>query len=186
MSDAASDRPRTATAPRRLRKLLIGGAIALLLGAAVGLGLYWYDWRSAREGWRVEVRHEPYMKVKAAFLEDIEAGRLDAAYQVTTDSFRRRVGREEFEARAGRYRAFKQRPAVNPRESDLSGPAGGDDQRTNQMITADTWEDADGSQLRVSVTVVQEADSFFYRRPPPLRVEEFTVSEVSPKGAGKP
>jgi hypothetical protein len=187
MSDAASERPRTTDPPRRGRRLLIGGTAALLSVAAVGLGLYWYEWKTAREGWRVEARMEPYGKVRAAFLEDIEAGRVDTAYDATTDAFKGRVGREEFEARAGRYRAFKQRPGIRPDEAGASGPGGGGDPRTtNQMMTRDTWADADGRRLRVSVTVVQEADSFFYRRPPPLRVGEFTADELPPAAPGKP
>jgi hypothetical protein len=59
-------------------------------------------------------------------------------------------------------------------------------QRSNQMSASNTWADAGGNELRVSVTVVQEEDSFFYRRPPPLRVGEFTVGEVTPKAPGKP
>jgi hypothetical protein len=54
------------------------------------------------------------------------------------------------------------------------------------MSATNTWADAGGNQLSVSVTVVQEADSFFYRRPPPLWVGEFTVGEVTLKAAGKP
>jgi hypothetical protein len=165
---------------------VIGGTVALLLAAVVGLAIYWDNWRSARENWQVPTRTEPYLKVHAAFLEDIEAGRTDAAYQATTDSFRKRVGRDEFEARAARYRAFKQRAGVAIKESDIRGPAGGDVPRTNQMSATNTCEDAGGEQLRDSVIVVQEADSFFRRHPPPLRVEEFTVGEVTPKGRGKP
>jgi hypothetical protein len=186
MSNAGRDGPRAGARPRWTRRLAIGGVIALLLAGAVGLGLYWYDWKSARENWQVPTRTEPYLKVHASFLEDIEAGRTDAAYQATTDSFRKRVGRDDFDARAARYRAFKQRAGVAIKESDIAGPVGGDVQRTNQMIATNTWEDAGGEQLQDSVTVVQEADSFFYRRPPPLRVGEFTVGEVTPKGRGKP
>jgi hypothetical protein len=78
-----------------------------------------------------------------------------------------------------------QRAGVAIGESDITGPVGGDVQRTNQMSATNTWEDAGGHQLRVSVTVVQEADSFLYRRPPPLRVGEFTVEGPTPKAAGK-
>jgi hypothetical protein len=143
------------------------------------------EWKSARENWQIPTSTVPYSKVVATFLEDIEAGRLDAAHGSTRDSFRKRVGREEFEARAGRYRAFMQRPGITLWESDITGPVGGDVQRTNQMSATNTWADARGNQMRVLVTVVQEADSFFYRRPPPLRVGEFTVVEVPPKAAGK-
>ena len=186
MSNAGRDGPRAGAGPRWARRLVIGGVIALLVVGAVGLAIYWDNWRSARENWQVPTRTEPYLKVHAAFLEDIEAGRTDVAYQATTDSFRKRVGRDEFEARAARYRAFKQRAGVTIKESDIRGPVGGDIPRTNQMSSTNTWADAGGEQLRDSVTVVQEADSFFLRRPPPLRVGEFTVGEVTPKGRGKP
>jgi hypothetical protein len=84
--------------------LVIGGTVAALLAAVVGLAIFWANWRSARENWQVPTRTEPYLKVHATFLEDIEAGRTDAAYQATTDSFRKRVGWDEFETRAGRRR----------------------------------------------------------------------------------
>jgi hypothetical protein len=164
---------------------VIGSVVVLLSVGAAGLALYWYDWNSARENWHVPTSTEPYLKVHRAFLEDIEAGRTDAAYQATTDSFRKRVGRDEFEAQAARYRAFKQRIGVEIKESDFAGPVGGDVQRTNQMIATNKWADAGGNELPVSVTVVQEADSFFYRRPPPLRVGEFSAGEVTPKAGGK-
>jgi hypothetical protein len=54
------------------------------------------------------------------------------------------------------------------------------------MTTRDTWTDADGRRLRVTVTVAQEADSFWYRRPPPLRVGEFAADELPPEAPGKP
>jgi hypothetical protein len=91
---------------------MIGGVIVLLVVGAVGLVVYWMEWKSARENWAIPTSTVPYSKVLATFLEDIEAGRVDAAYGSTTDSFRKRVGREAFEARAGRYRAFMQRAGL--------------------------------------------------------------------------
>jgi hypothetical protein len=174
MSNTGSEAPRPGTPPGRGRRLVIGGVIALLLAGAVGLGLYWYDWKSARTNWPAQT-HDAYLKVQGAFMGDIEAGRLDSAYQSMTDSFRKRVSREAFGERAGRYRAFKQRAGVAAVEA-----------RSNGGATAFTLRDGDGNQLEVSVTVVQEEDSFLYRRPPPLRVGEFTVGEVTPKAPGNP
>jgi hypothetical protein len=187
-SGTSSDEPRLVVLGRRT-------AVALLLVAAVaaiGLGLYWLDWRNSREGWKVETNHEPYLKVRRAFLADVEASRLDAAYEATTHRFRELHGRAEFEAAVRRFREFRERPGArneageNPRVillpiGDMGNKQGARGEQFSVFLS-DTWVAADGSRLRVSVTVVQGPDSFFYRRPPPIGVDYFSVSYVDKEG----
>jgi len=182
MSNMARDGPRRTVGPRRKRRLVIG-LVALLLLAGVGLVYYWVDWKTARQG-RPQSSGD-YQKVQHAFLDDIEADRLDAAYRSTTASFQRQVSRAAFEERVRRYLAFKRKPGTQGIEGGVSGPTGGDYRGPNQMAFTGAWEDGEGSRLQMSVTVVQE-DSILYRRPPPPRVGEFTVEEVPPKAPGKP
>src|SRR4051794_629783 len=151
--------------------LVVLAALAVL--AAGGLFYYWMEWTDARSD-RPGERADGYLKAHAAFVADIEGGRLDQAYQSTTTSFRRRVSREEFDERVRRYLAFKQRPADRGGSASSSGPAGGDVRGPNQMTLSETAEYADGTQTEVSIPVVFE-DSFLDRRPPAPRVGDFTV-----------
>src|SRR5262245_6453396 len=125
MSNTATDGPRPAAGPRRNRRLLaLGGLLALLLLAGIGVIYYWADWKAARQGRPQD--SADYQQAHRAFLEDIEAVRLDAAYHSTTDSFQRRVSRAEFEERARRYLTFKRKPGTQGVEGGASGPTGGD------------------------------------------------------------
>jgi hypothetical protein len=157
----------------RLWVLVVLGA--LLLGTAAGLLSYWIAWTDARAD-RADQESDGYLKAHAAFVADIEAGRLDQAYQSTTPAFRRRISREEFDERARGYLAFKNRPADRGGSASSSGPTGGDVRGPNQMVLSQTSEYSDGTQTEVSITVVFE-DSFFDRRPPPPRVGDFTVED---------
>jgi hypothetical protein len=53
------------------------------------------------------------------------------------------------------------------------------------MVFTSTLEDGAGKRLQISIRVLQ-ADSIFYRRPPPPQVGEFTVEEIIAKGPGQP
>jgi hypothetical protein len=163
---------------------VIGVLISLPLLVAFGLVYYWIDWNAARADRRYQSSGD-YLKVYQAFLENIEADRLEAAYQMTTASFRGRVSQEAFNERARRYSAFKQRPNTRGIEGGASGPVGGDYRGQNQMVFTSTLEDGAGERLQNSIAVLQ-ADSIFYRRPPPPQVGEFTVEEVIAKGPGQP
>jgi hypothetical protein len=195
MSDLKAGRRQIMSKPadgsdrRRGRRWLTAALVALLLVAAGGLFYYWMKWADARAD-RPDERADGYLKARDAFLADIEAGRLDQAYQSTTASFRRRVTREEFDERVRGYLAFKQRPADRGGSASSSGPAGGDVRGPNQMTLSETAEYADGTQTEVSVTVVFE-DSFFDRRPPPPRIGDFTVEDkravpAPPAGRNRP
>jgi hypothetical protein len=158
--------------------VILGALAALLLLAAVGLVYYWLDWREARREWRNRDSAE-YLKAYGAFLADVRAGRLDEAYQATTSAFRKRVSRTAFEERVNRYLDFERRP-------DARGvQAGGGGSGPNQETYTYTMEDGEGKRLQKSVTVKHE-DSFFYRRPPPPRVSEFSVEEVPSRAPGGP
>jgi hypothetical protein len=184
MSNTATDGPRPAARPRRNRQLVIGGLLALFLLVGIGLVYYWIDWHNARQD-RRDQSSGGYQNAHHAFLQDIEADRLDPAYRSTTASFQRRVSRAAFEERVHRYLAFTRRPGARGIEGGASGPTGGDYRGPNQMTFTGTWEDGVGSRLQMSITVVQE-DSILHRRPPPPRVGEFTVEEVPPRAPGKP
>jgi hypothetical protein len=162
---------------RRGHRLIIGSLVALLLLSA-GLVYCIVDWTTARRDRRDQTSGD-YQKVQLAFLEDIEAERLDAAYQSTTASFQRQVSRTAFEERVQRYLAFKRKPGSQGVESGASGPTGGDYLGPNRMVFTATWEDREGNRLQTSITVVQE-DSILARRAPPPRVGEFTVDSVAP------
>lgn len=172
MSNADADEPDRRRGGRRVIVALIA-LVALVVGGAAGLIAYTVAWADARTD-RADQQSDGYLKAHAAFVADIEAGRLDAAYQSTTPAFRHRVSREEFDERARRYLAFKERPPERGGSASSSGPTGGDYRGPNQMTLSETAEHADGTQTEVSVTVVFE-DSFFDRRPPPPRVGDFTV-----------
>jgi hypothetical protein len=162
----------------------IGVIVALLLLVAVGLVYYWVDWKDAR-GDRRDQSSGDYLKTRKTFLEDIEAARLDAAYQSTTPSFQSRVSRGAFEERVGHYLAFQRKPGTQVVAGRASGPIAGDHRGPNRMALTDTLEDGEGNRLQMSITVMYE-DSILYRRPPPMRVGEFTVEEVLPQAPGKP
>jgi hypothetical protein len=153
-----------------------------LLGG-VGLIYYWIDWETARLD-RRDQSSGGYQDARRAFLEDIEAGRLDAAYRSTTASYQGQVSRAAFEERARRYLAFVRKPGVQGIEGGASGPTGGDYRGPNRMTFTGTWEDGVGGRLRMSVTVLRE-DSILHRRPPPPRVGGFTVEEVPRKAPGE-
>src|SRR3954447_17398780 len=153
VSNADTEEPR-----RRGRLWVLVVLGALLLGTAAGLLSYWIAWTDARAD-RADQQSDGYLKAHAAFVADIEAGRLEAAYQSTTPAFRRRVSREDFDERARRYLASKARPAERGGGASSSGPTGGDYRGPNQMILSETADHTDGTQTEVSITVVFE-DSF--------------------------
>src|SRR3954447_141147 len=140
VSNADTEEPR-----RRGRLWVLVVLGALLLGTAASLLSYWIAWTDARAD-RADQQSDRYLKVHAAFVADIEAGRLDAAYQSTTPSFRRRVSREEFDERARGYMAFKERPADRGGSASSRGPTGGDYRGPNQMTLSETSEYSDGTQ----------------------------------------
>ena len=85
MSNADADaRPRRGG--RRVIVALIA-LVALVVGGAAGLIAYTVAWADARTD-RADQQSDGYLKAHAAFVADIEAGRLDAAYQSTTPAFR--------------------------------------------------------------------------------------------------
>lgn len=159
-------------APKRGLRFLIGGLVALLILAGVGVIYYLVDWQVSRQG---DPNSGDYQRAYQNFLDHIEADRLDAAYQSTTASFQRQVSRAAFEETARRYLAFKQKPDAQCIEAGTSGPAGGDYHGPNRMTFTCTFEDREKNRLQSSVSVLQE-DSLLYRRPPPPRVDEFTVA----------
>ena len=171
MPDDTTDYYPSTNTRRRRRPLVLGVVVAVVLVAGLGLLYYWLDWKRAREVLRGQ---EPeYHKVHQAFMDHVEAGRVEDAYGLTTDSFRRRVSREEFDQRVRRYLDFEKRPKVWGASAGHSGGHGWE--KFERVL-----EDADGNRLRKSVSLTHE-DGFFHRRPPPPRVDDFTVDEPAPR-----
>jgi hypothetical protein len=184
MSNAENDDRRAAARTRLRRRLTIGGLLILLLLLAPAPVKYLIDWNMARLD-RRDTESSDYLKAYQTFLEDLDADRLDAAYQSTTAAFQKRVSREQFEQTAQRYLAFKRKPDARGIESESSGPAGGDHRGPNRMVFTHTLEDQQGTRRQSSITVEQQ-DSLLKSRPPPPRVGEFKVSNVSPEAPEKP
>jgi hypothetical protein len=174
MSNPADDEPR----PRRrwVRWLAYGGLALVVLWAA-GL-IYLYNWKAARTD--LPSDSHDYQGVRQAFLNEVNADRLDAAYQLTTEEFRNRVSLEVFEQRVRRYRAFQARPDVRGVAGESSGPTGGDGSAVNEMVIAHTLEDPAGNQLTYT-TRIRFQDSLFHLTPPPPQIDDFTIEELIPQ-----
>lgn len=176
MPDDSTDYyPPSQATSRRRRPLVVGVLVAVVLVAGLGLLYYWLDWKRAREEMRGQ--GPDYNTVYQAFENDLHAGNLDAAYESTTDSFRKRVSREEFERRVRRYLDFEKRPDVRGRQAGHSGGHGWE--KSERVL-----EDAEGNRLRKTVSLTHE-DGFLHRRPPPPRVDDFTAEEAAPRPPGK-
>jgi hypothetical protein len=183
-------------------RIAAGVLILLLVVGAVALGVYLNDsnrqWEKAREGWKVETSHGPYLKVRRAFLKDVEADRLDEAYKATTASYRGTHGRAKFDETAARFREFRKRPGAhneagpNPRDPivlpiQLGPPPAKDAKPTSISVSGfDYWKADDGSRLRVWISVQQPEDSFLFRHPPPIGVDSFNAEYVDAKGTSSP
>jgi hypothetical protein len=147
--------------------------------AGVGLIYYWVDWQTVRQ---IDQNSVDYRKVYLSFMEDIETGRLDDAYQSTTASFQGQTSRTTFGERVRHYLDFKGKFA-QAIEAGSSGPVGGNYRGPNRMSFTHVWEDKHKNRMQVSVSVVQE-DSIFYHRPPPPKVGDFTVEEMTARDPG--
>jgi hypothetical protein len=169
MTDDSTDYYPPARARARRRRPLVVGVLAVVLVAGLGLLYYWIDWERARQDLRG--READYNTVYQTFLNDLHAGNLDAAYDSTTDSFRERVSRAEFETRVQRYLDFEKRPGVRGAEGGHSGGHGWE--KFDHVL-----EDADGNRLKKTLSLTHE-DGFLHRRPPPPRVDDFTADELA-------
>jgi hypothetical protein len=180
MSNHESQESRLATGPRRIRPLVIGGIITLLLLVAGSLVYYWVDWHDARADGTYQ-SFEVFLQTYEDFLDSIKAGRLDATYQMMAASFRERVSQDDFARRARKYLAFVRKRGSRCIGGPVTGPLNPGYRARNQMTAVEDWEDRHRNQLQMVIKVVQE-DSFFQRRPSPPQVAEFTVSEF-PRGS---
>src|SRR5262245_780268 len=84
---------RLAGAGAAIAAVVVGAGVVLLL--LVALLYYWIDWTLARPPY-TDDPETAYSEAARRFWEDVEAGRLDAAYDATSAGFRARVSREAF------------------------------------------------------------------------------------------
>ena len=172
------------------RTLSLGG---ILLPLALLAGVVWYyvDWRNARieatdDGNRTRYvggNEREYEEAADAFVADIRAGRLDAAYQSTSAGFKKRMSRQEFFDLIDKYPAVKrppETPVVVSSQSGFSGPWGMSDHYLfhNQASFHHALAWADRASFDCTIIVARD-DRIFYCRPRPPRVDEFTLKELN-------
>jgi hypothetical protein len=162
------------------------GGIILPLVLLAGAVWYCVDWRNARTettdhgNWPRYVRgDEREYKVAAdAFLADVRAGRLDAAYESTSSGFKKRMSRQEFFDLLNKYPAVKHPPDARTigMHSGSSGPWGTSDHYLfhNQASFQEGRTFGDKASFDCNITVARD-DRIFHYRPRPPRVDEFTL-----------
>lgn len=142
------------------------GALGLALAAyAFALGAYHREWTGRRE----RMPHSADA-VRRPFVEGVVSGDLERAWEGTSASFRRRVGREEFERRARAFVEFRNDPRVRLVGSGSSGGYDGSD-------SYDVYVQEGGVAMRLRISIRREPDSLFRLEPPRLAVEEFSLEE---------
>jgi hypothetical protein len=166
--------PGTAAAPSRLARVVAALGVLLPLLLAAGLIAYYVDWTNARDELRRTESSAPQM-VHQDFLAAVDARRLDDAYGLTTAEYKGRVSRERFVELAERYIAYRNEP-----NRTAKGSGAGTSSGLDSFTEYEYGVDAEGRYTKVTVRVGRGKDSIFYRRPPPLGVDDFTVEEGSP------
>jgi len=155
-------------------RLLVFAAVALpVLLAAFGISYYW-DWKEARnEDMRRASNSEYFAKARDAFMEPLRAGRIDDAYAATSDRFKRRISREQFDELARRYEQYrKAREQVRGGGAGMSGGSSGQTEYEYAEVEK-------GKTVVVTWTIRRDPDSIFVRDPPPVHVDDFTIEERS-------
>src|SRR5262249_54509201 len=100
-------------------RLLMLLALVLPVAALAGSIWYYHDWEARREALDRTGGSAAYDEIIAAFWTDVEQDRLDAAYDRTTPTLRRRLSREQFED------LVQQNPAIRTcRQKNQGGGAG--------------------------------------------------------------
>jgi hypothetical protein len=160
----------------RLKTLFV---LTLAVALPLGLYVYWDEWRKQRPPYR-DYDHNEYSAVCNEFFDDLKAGRLDHAYDSTSARFKKQMSRREFDTTIGRFLAL---PQI---EEGVVG-RGSVPIHANYVLERNwTFRSAavngpDKKVTEFSVWVLTDVadDSFFYRRPPPPRVEQIQVHEFS-------
>jgi hypothetical protein len=178
----------------RLRTLFV---LPVLVGLLLVLYLYWDDWRMQRPPHK-KYDSKQYYAALDEFFDDLDAGRLDHAYDSTSARFKKQMSHSDFETTVGRFLALPQiKEGVVTR---LSGPRWSTHAMDrNWSYRSEAVNGPDNKVIEFCVWVLTDVadDSFFYRRPPPPRVEEMQIQEFGqeewkskpvpvPKPSGKP
>lgn len=169
------------------RSLTIGGVL-LPVGLSGGAFYYYVNWKEAREEeYRKTSTSTYFTPARREFLEHLRAGRIDEAYAATTKDFRNRISRERFGDLAGRYadyRAMREQGGVAGGASVSSG--------SDRLTERESIEIENGKIVEVTLTIRRDRDSILLRRPPPVKVDEFSVEEKPapdqawpPRGPGR-
>jgi hypothetical protein len=87
----------------RLKSLFV---LTLVVGLIMALYAYWDDWRRQRPPYK-EYAKDEYPAACDEFFDDLDAGRLDHAYDSTSARFKKQISRSEFETVVGRYLALQ-------------------------------------------------------------------------------
>jgi hypothetical protein len=111
--------------------------------------------------------------VRQAFYADLLAGRIDEAYESTTADFKTRISRERLAELAGKYAAYVKRPERD-RGPRGAGSSGGFYDYLSEYEYAEV---ARGKIVQVNLTIRRDRDSILFRRPPPVKVDDFNVEE---------
>jgi len=151
----------------------------MLLPVVVGIGTYWYDWAKHRPPYK-EYAKDEYPAACDEFFDDLDAGRLDHAYESTSARFKEQMSRSEFETTVGRYLALQ--PIEEGVVAQGTIPIYANyvlDRNWCYRSRAGNGPGKKVTEFCVWVLTDVSDDSFFYRRPPPPRVEEIQIREFS-------
>jgi hypothetical protein len=161
-------------------RLLALGAAVLPVALAAAAFWYYQEWADARTKARASNTgpYPEYGPVRRAFYADLLAGRIDEAYVSTTADFRTRVSRARLAGLARKYAAYVNRP---PGDRGASG-AGASGGMYDFLSEYEYAEVAKGRIVQVSLTIRRDRDSIFRRRPPPVKVDDFDVTERGAPG----
>src|SRR5262245_10208135 len=154
--------------------LALGG---VLLPIMLSVGAFWYyqEWSEARNKARASNTgpYPEYAPVREAFYADLLVGRIDEAYESTTADFKTRISRERLAELAGKYAAYVKRPE---RDRGLRG-VGSSGGFYDYLSEYQYAEVAKGKIVQVNLTIRRDRDSILFRRPPPVKVDDFNVEE---------
>jgi hypothetical protein len=156
-------------------RLLVLGGIALPVALSAGAFWYYQEWADARSKARASNTgpYPEYAPVRRTFYADLLAGRIDEAYASTTADFRTRISRERLAELARKYADYVNRPERD-RGASGAGSSGG---MYDFLSEYEHAEVATGRMVQVSLTIRRDRDSIFRRSPPPVKVDDFDVTE---------
>ena len=156
-----------------LRTLLL---IPVLVGILLAAFMYLRGWRDHRPGYQ-QYDGQQYQAAYLEFIGHVQAGRIDAAYDVTSDGFRQHMSREQFKDLFRRYPEILRGEQMG---AGGGGPAQGDSvPLVNGTLYNHSYELTPGDR-RIGLWIwVVMRDSLCHHRPPTPQVEEIAVREIN-------